>query len=172
MTIPTRRSLAAARRRAEMIRAAVVAGIVLAVAAAGSAAAYFTALGSGSGAASSATAVQSVTLTVGAASGDLYPGGTGTVTTTATNTAGAAVRLSSLALDTTQGSGGFAIDAAHSTCPTSALSFTTQTNGGAGWTVPASGSLTITLAGALAMTTTAPDACQGATITVSLRAGS
>jgi hypothetical protein len=56
------------------------------------------------------------------------------------------------------------------------LSFTTQTNLGAGWTVPGkvgavNGSLSITLTAALAMSTAAANACQGATFTVFLAAG-
>ncbi len=42
------------------------------------------------------------------------------------------VQVPSLVLDTTQGSGGFAVDAAHSGCGLGTLSFTTQTNGGRG----------------------------------------
>ena len=45
----------------------------------------------------------------------------------------------------------------------------TQTNGGAGWTVPGSGVLSVTLTGALAMGSGAANACQGATFTVHLR---
>jgi hypothetical protein len=53
----------------------------------------------------------------------------------------------------------------------SALGFTTQTNGGAGWTVPAGspGSLSIAMPGALTMTAGASNACQGATFTVHLK---
>jgi hypothetical protein len=81
------------------------------------------------------------------------------------------VRVGSLALDTSQGTGGFAVDAAHSGCAVSALAFTTQTNGGAGWTVPGSGSLPVTLTAAVSMSTSAGNACQGATFTVYLQVG-
>ena len=86
------------------------------------------------------------------------------------------VQVPSLVLDTTQGSGGFAVDGAHSGCGLGTLSFTTQTNGGAGWTVPArvgvtNGQLALSLTGAVAMSLTAADACQGAAFTVFVRVG-
>lgn len=137
--------------------------------------AYFTGGGSGAGTATTGTTVD-VTLTPGTAPLALYPGGSSAVVLTVTNTNLAPVRIGSLALLTSQGTGGFAVDAAHSTCGTSSLSFTTQTNGTTGWTVPAktgttNGTLSITLAGALAMSTDAANACQGATFTVYLSAG-
>jgi hypothetical protein len=64
------------------------------------------------------------------------------------------------------------VDAAHPGCVVSTLSFTTQTNGGAGWTVPGNGSLPLTLASALSMSTSAANACQGATFTVYLKVAS
>ena len=60
--------------------------------------------------------------------------------------------------------------AAHSGCVLATLSFTTQTNGGAGWTVAGGQALAVTLANALSMTTCAANACQGATFTVYLEA--
>jgi hypothetical protein len=56
------------------------------------------------------------------------------------------------------------------------LSFTTQTNGGAGWTVPGkigtvNGTLSITVMNALAMGVGAANACQGASLTSYLAAG-
>jgi hypothetical protein len=61
-------------------------------------------------------------------------------------------------------------------CDTSALHYTTQDNGGAGWNVPAKvgateGTLDLTLADALSMDVDAANACQGATFTVSLATG-
>ena len=75
-------------------------------------------------------------------------------------------------LDITQGASGFGVDAAHAaaSCGTGSLSFTTQTNAGAGWTIPAHGSLPITLANALSMNINAVNACQGASFTVYLKA--
>ena len=63
------------------------------------------------------------------------------------------------------------MDGGHAGCGVAALSFTTQTNGGAGWTVPGSGRpSSITLTNALSMATGAANACQGATFTVYLQA--
>lgn len=93
------------------------------------------------------------------------------MSTRATNTNPGPIRITSLALDTAQGTGGFAVDAAHSGCTLTTFSFINQTNAGAGWTVPAGGSLTITLPGALAATAATANACQGATLTTYLRAG-
>ena len=67
------------------------------------------------------------------------------------------------------------MDGGHSGCSVATLSYTTQTNGGAGWTVPArvgivDGTLAITLSNALSMGAGAASACQGATFTVYLAA--
>jgi hypothetical protein len=146
------------------------------IAGAGSGAwAYWKSAGSGSGSAGTATTV-AISLSAGTPSALLYPGGTTNVVLTATNPNRSPVRIGSLALNTTQGTGGLAVDAGHSACGVSALSFTTQSNGGAGWTVPAkvgsvNGTLSITLTAALAMSTAAANACQGATFTVYLGAG-
>jgi hypothetical protein len=80
------------------------------------------------------------------------------------------VHITTLTLDSTQGTGGFSVDAAHSGCTLSALSFATQTNGGSGWNVPGTGNLAITLPAAVTMATSAANACQGATFTVYLLA--
>ncbi len=91
---------------------------------------------------------------------------------TVTNPNAAQIRVGSLALDTSQGTGGFAVDGAHSACGLATLSFTTQTNGGAGWTVPGSGALPVTLTNALSMGNGAANACQGAAFTVYLKVAS
>ena len=91
---------------------------------------------------------------------------------TITNPNAAQIRVGSLALDTSQGTGGFAVDGGHSGCGLATLSFATQTNGGAGWTVPGSGVLPVTLTNALSMGTGAANACQGATFSVYLTAAS
>ena len=131
---------------------------------------YFSGEGSGSGSGSSGTTVP-VTLAPAIADAGLYPGGSADVVLTASNAKTAEVRLISLALDTTRATDGFAVDSGHHGCGLAALSFTTQTHGGAGWTVPAGGTLAITLPGAVAMSVTAADACQGATFTVYVTAG-
>lgn len=147
------------------------------VAASGSAAyAYWKAGGSGSGSGLTGTTT-ALTLSTGTAAPGLYPGTSVTVSITATNPNTAPIRISSLAIDTTQGTSGFAVDAGHSGCTLAALSFTTQTNAGAGWTIPAkvgatNGSLAISLPSSLALATGAANACQGATFTAYLKAAS
>lgn len=163
----------ARNRTAQLVRAGFVALVALALlTAAGSAAAYFAALGAGSGAASTTASTAAVTLTAGTASNDLYPGGSGTVSTTVTNSGNADVLLPSLVLDTAQGTGGFAVDAAHSACTLGSFSFATQTGGGTGWTVAANASRTITLPASVTMAQSAPNGCQGAILSVYLKVGS
>lgn len=136
----------------------------------GGALAYWTGPGSGSG--STATAVtESLQLTPGTPTAGLYPGGQSDVTLAVANPNAATVRLVSLALDTSQGSGGFAVDASHSGCGLTTLSFTTSDNGGSGWTISGGATISVTLTGALAMSSAAANACQGATFTVYLKAG-
>ena len=148
--------------------------VVLAVA--GVASAFWRGSGSGSGAGATGTTA-AVTLSPGTPTAALYPGGQADVVLTVSNPNRSAVFVGSLALDAGQGSGGFAVDAAHSGCAVSALTYTTRTNGGAGWTVPAKvgavdGMLSVTLPNALAMDINAANACQGAGTTVYLAAGS
>jgi hypothetical protein len=150
-----------------LVPLAVVAFLVLL--GAGTATAFWAASGAGSGAAGTGTG-RALTLSPATPTAQLYPGGQASVVLTAANPNVASVHIASLGLDTTQGTGGFAVDASHAGCVLTALSFATQTNSGAGWTVPASGSLPITLTGSLSMTSTAANACQGATFTVYLRA--
>lgn len=150
-----------------VIPLALVASLVLA---AGSATAYWAASGSGSGSGDSGT-TSAVTLSPATPAAALYPGGQTSVVLTITNPNLASVRIGSLALDTGQGTNGFAVDGAHSGCTLATLSFTTQTNSGAGWTVAGSGALPVTLTDALSMTAAAANACQGASFTVYLVAG-
>ncbi|MFI5934972.1 hypothetical protein [Actinoplanes sp. NPDC051494] len=145
---------------------AVVAGFALAVLASGSAYGYWSTAGSGSGSATTGAPV-ALTLTQGTSTGFLYPGGTSDVALMINNPNTFAVRVNQLALDTSQGTGGFGVDAGHSTCGVAAVSYTTQNNSG-GWTVAASGTLSLSLTGALAMSLSAPNACQGATFRVYL----
>jgi len=138
---------------------------------AGAALAYWTISGSGTAAAST-SGTAALTLSPATPTAGLYPGGQAAVVTTVTNPNASTVRIGSLALDSSQGSGGFGVDAAHPGCAVSTLGFTTQTNGGAGWTVPGNGSLPLTLAGAVSMSTSAANGCQGATFTVYLKVAS
>lgn len=160
------------RRRLVAVALAVTA--VLAVG--GVANAYWRASGSGAGSGGTGTTAN-VTLSPGAVSAGLFPGGTTNVTLNVSNSNLAPVRLGSLSLDTTQGAAGIGVDAGHPGCtPLSTLSLSTQTNGGAGWTVPAkvggvNGVLAITLTDALAMSLSAANGCQGAIFTIYLTAG-
>lgn len=155
-----------ARTRGWLVAAVAVAAIV---GMGGTANAFWTTQGTGTGSSATGTATASVTLSAGASTGALRPGSSVAVTTTATNPNDAEVRITSLVLDTMRGDGGFGIAGASGTCPASAFAFT---GSAAGWDVPRDGSRTISLPGALTMTSTAPTGCQGATVTVFLRAGS
>jgi hypothetical protein len=117
-----------------------------------------------------------VVLSPGSPTASLYPGGQADVVFSVSNPNSSAVRIGSFALATGQGTGGFAVDSGHSACGLATLSFTSQTNGGAGWTVPAkvgsvNGTLAVTLTNALTMSLGAANACQGATTSVYLAAG-
>ena len=131
--------------------------------------AAWTVNGSGTGAAS-ATSALNLTLTPGSPSSALYPGATGDVATTIANPNPFPVHVTSVALNTAQGTNGFQVDGAHSGCNIATLSFTTQTNGGSGWDIPANGSLDIDPANSIAMGSGANDSCQGAAFTVYLTA--
>ena len=130
--------------------------------------------GSGGGNSSGATGgTTAISLSPATPTPGLYPGGSTAVALTVTNPNNTPTRIGSLALDTSQGTGGFSIDAGHAGCLASTLSFTTQTTG---WTVAAktgavNGSLAVTLTGALTMGPAAANACQGASATVYLVAG-
>ena len=136
---------------------------------AGVAAAYWSTTGGGSATAATAT-TSPLTLAPATPTATLYPGGQATVVLTVTNPNAAQIRVGSLALDTGQGTGGFAVDGAHSGCGLAPLSFVTQTNAGAGWTVPGNGVLSVTLTNALSMGAGAANVCQGAAFSVYLTA--
>ena len=160
------------RRRASMALVAAVLGLALP---GGAAVAFWTSSGRAPGTSAAGTALPR-TVTAGAATAGLHPGGTSAVALVLSNPNTFPAQVPSLVLDTTQGTAGFAVDAAHSGCGLGTLSFTTQTNAGAGWSVPArvgvtNGQLTLSLTGAVAMGLTAADACQGATFTVFLKVG-
>ena len=160
---------AAVLRIARLGLLAVVAGVLGVAAGFGTATAYFEATGVGDGTGDTAPGII-VSLAPGTVSPGLYPGSTARVDTVATNANNLPVRIAALALDTGQGSGGFAVDPDHVGCGLATFSFPTQTNGGAGWTVPADGSLAISLPASVAATAATGNACQGATLTVHLRA--
>ncbi len=158
------------RRRLILGALAVVALVVVPLG--GIAYAYWTKSGTGAGTGQNGTIV-AISLSPGTPTAALYPGGSTSVVLTATNTNTSPVRIGALQLDTARGTNGFAVDAGHSGCSVAALSYTTQNNGGSGWTIPArvgavNGTLAITLTSSLAMSTSAANACQGATFTVYL----
>jgi hypothetical protein len=160
-------------RRARFI-VLIVAVVALAIPVGGIASAYWTSGGIGVGAGNTGT-LSALSLTPGSPASTLYPGGQTNVVLTASNPNTETAHIGSLVLDTSQGAGGFAVDGGHSGCNVATLSYTTQTNGGSGWTVPArvgivNGTLAITLTNALSMGAAAASACQGATFTVYLAA--
>jgi hypothetical protein len=152
-----------------------VAGVVVASLCLGTAAAaYWSVVGAG-GANTVASTAQAVTVTPGTPTTRLYPGAGAGVAASMANANPFPVRVSALTLDTTRGTGGFAVDAGHSACGVGSLTYTSQSNGGAGWTVPprvgaVDGTLAVDLGSALAMSVGALDSCQGATFTVYLAA--
>lgn len=141
---------------------------------AGVAFAYWTSGAAGAGAGNTGT-LSALSLTPGSPSADIYPGAQADVVLTASNPNTDVAHIGSLVLDTAQGTGGFAVDGVHAGCSVATLGYITQTNGGAGWNVPArvgmvDGTLAITLNQALTMGVGAASACQGATFIVYLRA--
>ena len=161
-----------ARRQGRRWAVALVAVATLLAASVG-ALAFFTATGSGSGSGTAATP-QAVTISPGTTPPQqgLYPAGSADVVATITNPNSFVVHLSSVILDTGQPTNGFAVDAAHSSCNLSSLSFNgPQTNGGADFVIPAGGHLDVDLSNAISMSAAAVNACQGATFTVYLKAG-
>ena len=162
-------------RRILRIALVVAAAFTLVIGGTGVAYAYWSAGGSGAALGGTGTTVP-ITLTSGTPTTGLAPGSSSSVVLTATNSNAASVHVTSLTLDTTQGTSGFSVDAGHSGCALGALSFSTQTNSGSGWDVPGkvggvNGTLSITLPSSLGMATSAANACQGATFTVYLLAG-
>jgi hypothetical protein len=145
-------------------RIVLVAALAVAATAIGVAVAAWTTGGSGSGAAQAGSAA-SMTISAGTPSSSLYPNGSADVAAAITNPNPYKVLVSSIAL------GAVSVDAGHSGCNTASVAVTSpQTNGGSGWTVPASGNLNVDLANAISMSNAANDSCQGATFSVALTA--
>jgi hypothetical protein len=147
-----------------------IAMAILAGAAAG-AFAYWN--GPGTGTATTALAnTETLSFEPGVPTAQLYPGGDTGVAIVAINPNPYFVEIGTMSLDTAQGAG-FEVDAEHSGCGLSALSFVPQDNEGDGWEVPPragtnDGRLTIDLDSALLMSSSASNACQGATFSVHL----
>ncbi len=151
------------------------AGVAALVLCGSGASAYWQGSAAGSGSARTAEAVP-VSLAPGTPASALIPGATADVVLAVSNPNAVTLHIGSLSLDPGQGSGGYAVDPDHSGCAVSALSFSTQSNSGAGWTVPGKvgtvdGTASLTLTDAVGMDTDAADACQGATFSVYLAAG-
>lgn len=142
---------------------------IVALSAIGVAIAAWTTGGSGSGQASAGTA-SSMSISAGTPSSSLYPTASADVAAVISNPNPYTVHVSSIALST------ISVDGGHSGCNTGSVSVTSpQANSGAGWDVPAksgavNGTLSIDMANAISMASTANDSCQGATFTVALSA--
>ncbi len=154
-------------RRRGLLVSALLTLVVLATI--GAASAYWSGGGGGDGGADTGTAAD-VTLTPGTASAELYPGGSAAVTLSVSNPNDGPVHVGQLVLDTSQGTGGFAVDGGHTGCVLTTLSFTTQTNGGPGWDFVSGSTGPLTLTNSVSMSAAAANACQGATFTVYLDA--
>lgn len=139
---------------------------LVAVTAAG---AYWTLRGSGSGDVGIET-VASVTLAPGTATTELYPGMSGDVAVSISNSNTFRAYIGSLVLDTSQGTNGFSVTGGQPGCDPAVLSYIVQSNSGAGWFVPAGGTLDLDLANAVDLGTGAASECQGATFVVYLLA--
>jgi hypothetical protein len=143
------------RRRWTLLAVAVVGALV-----AGAAIAAWSVSGSGSGYAKATTATL---LTVGDASAstsaDLYPGGTGAVKLMVTNPNGFAVRITSVS-----GTGTITSDKGAACNASTGVTFTNQS----GLTLDLAGGATstFTLAGAVAMSNSSDNSCQGALFTI------
>ena len=165
------------KRMARQARAGAVL-VVAAIALGAAALAYFTATGSGHAPAHVATAQNLTISSAAVASSALYPGGSSDVDATVHNPNSFAVHVHAFTLDTGESSDGIASDAFGCTSggntgsSTNSVTFNGPvTNGGSDF-VFGSGDTTLTLPDALSMSTTAENACQGATFTVYLQASS
>jgi hypothetical protein len=144
-------------------------GVAMAVAliAAAAAGGYWTLQDAGEGTAAAET-VASVTLTPGTATTDLYPGRSGDVALSIVNDNPYRAHIGSLVLDTSKGTNGFSVSGGQPGCDPAVVSYTTQSNGGAGWFVPAGSTVDLDLTDAVDLGTGAASECQGATFIVYL----
>ncbi len=152
------------RKRIVVLLAVVAAGIGCATAVA-----LWSDSGSGSGTVS-AESIAEVTLSPGTPTTSLFPGTTGDVAVSIVNDNTYRAYVGSLVLDTSQGSNGFSVTGGQPGCDPTALTFTSQSNAGAGWFVPAGSTLDLDLPNAIALDTSAASECQGATFVVYLLA--
>lgn len=133
----------------------------------GTASAWLSASGSGDGSGGADVTMQDLTLTAATPSAKLYPGASSAVAATISNSNDSVAHLGSLVLDTSQGDQGFGSDRA-GCAGKDHLSFSPQN---AGWSIPANDALPVTLANAITLSASAPNACQDATFTIYLKAG-
>lgn len=162
MPCPGRRAIATA-----LITASICAGI------AASASGFWAGSGSGSATTSLADS-RALYFEPGVPTAQLYPGGVVNVAILANNPNDFFVHVSTMVLDTGDEEP-FEVDAGHSGCNVAALSFATQDNAGAGWSIPpragaVDGILEIDMPASMAMSKAGANACQGATFTVHLEA--
>jgi hypothetical protein len=152
-----------------------IAAVLVALALAGGALAYVATGGSGRGSSAGGSS-QQLTVEAGAPAAALHPGGSADVAAVLRNPNPASVHVGSLALDGSQGTGGYDVDpvraAAGCSVESADLHFATQTDG---WVVPprtggTDGQLTVHLP--ISMGTDSASACQDASFTVYLKAGS
>ncbi len=159
------------------IRGLIVASLCLTVLVLGAngAGAFWEGLASGSGSAETETPAP-VALSPGTPADALLPGASADVVLTVSNPNAARLHIGSLTLDSAHGTQGYVVDGGHPECDVSSLSFSDQSNGGAGWNVPGrvgteDGTVSLTLSDALGLAVSAADACQGATFSVYLTVG-
>jgi hypothetical protein len=136
-------------------------GIVVgAMLAAGVAFAAWTATGSGSGYAKATTAQALTTVDVSASTpATLYPGATGNVKLSINNPNPYPVTVSSVS-----GNGAITSDKGAACNASTGVTYSNQT--GLSLAVPAAGSATFTLTGAVSMSNASDDSCQGAVFTI------
>ena len=144
-------------RRRKVLAAALAAALVVGV---GIAYAAWSASGSGSGYAKASSAQALTTVDISATTtATLYPGATGDVKLKVSNPNPYPVRIA-----TVTGNGTITSDKGSACDAATGVTFTNQT--GLALDVPASGSMTFTLAGAAAMSNASDNSCQGAVFTI------
>ncbi len=122
--------------------------------------AAWTTNGSGSGYAKAGTSQALTTVDVSATTAaSLYPGQNGDVKIEVSNPNPYAVRVTAI-----EDTGAATVDAGHSGCTTTGVTFNDQT--GLTLDIPASSSTATTLSGAASMSNASLNACQGATFTI------
>jgi hypothetical protein len=139
-------------RKKLFVAGTAVAGLL----ASGVAWAAWTADGTGTGQAK-ATVAEALTASPATASAHLYPGGTGEVKLTISNSNDYDVNVTSIA----NGTGGITADKAG--CTVTGVTFADQTGN---WLVEANDTLEVTLANAASMSNASDNACQGAVFTI------